>query len=137
MSRSVVVGINPGEPVPEAIQPTTVLASAARTATESSADQNNIGYRGLHVVVDVTADPGTASVTFTIQGKDPVSGNYYTLLESAAVNSVSTTVLRVFPGATASANTAANDGIPATWRVTATHADAQSITYSVAALPLL
>ena len=131
------IGTGPSQIVPGDIQPVTVLASAARTATVSSADQNNVGYSGLHVVIDATVDPGTASVTFTVEGKDPVSGEYYTLLASAAVASVSTTVLRVFPGATAAANTVANDGIPSVWRVTATHADAESITYSVAALPIL
>lgn len=110
----------------------TVLASAARTATVASADQYNPdGWRGLHLVIDATAITATPSVVFTIQGKDPVSGQYYTILASAAVTAVSTTVLRVFPGATAAANTVANDTLPAIWRVNAVHGDADSITYSV------
>lgn len=117
----------------------TVLASAARTASTNNTaglgDITNSGYRGVHVVIDATAGSG-ASVVFTIEGKDAVSGKYYTILASAAVAASGTTVLKVFPGATASANAAANDCIPAVWRVKAVAADATSLTYSVAAAPL-
>jgi len=111
----------------------TLLASAARTATTNSGDIANQNFRGVHVVIDVTVDPAAASVVFTIQGKDPLSGKYYTILASAAVAAVGTTVLRVFPGSTVTANAAANDGLPRVWRVLATHADGDSITYSVGA----
>lgn len=106
---------------------------AARTATTNSGDLDNGQHRGLHVVIDVTAASATPSVVFTIQGKDEVSGQYYTLLASAAITGVGTTVLRVYPGLTAAANLVANDVLPKTWRVLATHADADSITYSVGA----
>ncbi len=134
--RSVVVGTDPGTPIPGELAPITILASAARTATTNGDDQFNGGARGVHVVIDATAATATPSVVFTIQGKDPVSGQYYTLLASAAITGVSTTVLRVFPGATVAANTVANDCLPGVWRVIATHADADSITYSVGASPL-
>lgn len=107
--------------------------SAARTATTNSGDLDNGQHRGLHVVIDVTAVSATPSVVFTIQGKDEVSGAYYTLLASAAITGTGTTVLRVYPGLTASANLVANDVLPKTWRVLATHADSDSITYSVGA----
>lgn len=110
-----------------------LLASAARTATTNSGDKPNEGYRGVHVVIDVTASAATPSVVFTIQGKDPVSGQYYTLLASAAVTGTETRVLRVFPGATNSNNLVANDQLPSIWRVLATAADADSLTYSVSA----
>lgn len=108
-----------------------ILASAARTATNNSVDLQNLLHRGVHLVIDVTAVAATPSVVFTIQGKDPLSGQYYTILASAAVTATGTTVLRVFPGATAAANTVANDWLPQTWRVLATHGDADSITYTV------
>lgn len=111
----------------------TLLASAARTATVNTADQTNYGFRGLHVIIDATAASLTPSVVFTIQGKDSLSGKYYTILASAAVTGISTTILRVFPGATASANVTANDQLPTTWRVNCVHADTDSITYSVGA----
>jgi hypothetical protein len=110
-----------------------LLASAARTATTNSGDQSNEGYRGVHVVIDATASAATPSVVFTIQGKDPVSGQYYTILASTAVTGAETRVLRVFPGATGSNNLVANDQLPSVWRVLATAADADSLTYSVSA----
>lgn len=111
----------------------TILASAARTATHNTADLVNHNGRSLHLVIDTTAIAATPSVVFTIQGKDEVSGQYYTILASAAITSVSTVILRVGPGLTAAANLVANDVLPRTWRVLVTHGDADSITYSVGA----
>lgn len=109
----------------------TLLASVARTASVNTDDQFNVGHRGCHLVIDATASAATPSVVFTIQGKDPASGKYYTILASAAVTGVSTTVLRVFDGATPAANLAANDVLPAVWRVSAVAGDADSLTYSI------
>jgi hypothetical protein len=113
-------------------QPITLLASAARTATHSTADVTNQGHRGLHLVIDATAAAATPSVVFTIQGKDEVSGQYYTILASAAVTGVSTTVLKVYPGITVAANLSVADVLPRVWRLNVAHADADSLTYSVA-----
>lgn len=115
----------------------TIFASAARTATVNGDDQINDGGKGLHVVIDCTADPGTASVVFTVQGKDEVSAKYYTIIASAAITGTGTTVLRVYPGLTAAANTVVSDVLPRVWRVIATHADAESLTYSVGASVIL
>ncbi len=111
----------------------TPFASAARTATGNSGDLDNGQHRGLHLVIDATAATSTPSVVFTIQGKDETSGQYYTILASAAVTGISTTVLRVYPGLTAASNLVANDVLPKTWRVLATHGDSDSLTYSVGA----
>ena len=110
-----------------------LLASAARTATVATADQPNPENRGVVVIIDVTASAATPSVVATIQGKDEVSGQYYTILASAAITGTETRVLRVFPGATAATNLVANDVLPSTWRVNLVHADTDSITYSVGA----
>ena len=53
----------------------------------------------------------------TLQGKDPVSGQYYTILASAALASTGLTVLKVYPGLTAAANTVVNDVMPTIYRV--------------------
>lgn len=113
----------------------TVLASAARTATPDTQEFELVGHSasGLHVVIDVTAVTLTPSVTVNVSGVDRVSGKTYTLIESAAITAIGTTVLKVGPGLTAAANTVANDIVPSVIRVTATHADADSITYSVGA----
>jgi hypothetical protein len=116
-------------------EPITVFPSAARTATPASAT-----YRvargnadGLIVVIDATAVTSTPSVVFTIVGVDEVSGKTWTVLASAAVTTVSTTVLRVNPSLTGVTNQTAKDLVPTYFRVTAVHGNANSITYSVAA----
>jgi len=117
----------------DAGQTLTVFSSSARTATEASARINNPGYRGLHLIIDVTAVTLTPSVTFTIQGYSPLGDDYYTILASAAVTATGQTILRVYPGLTEAANSKASDVLPAVWRVNAVHGDTDSITYSVAA----
>jgi hypothetical protein len=111
-----------------------VFASTARTATSASdVFANQHGHRGLDLVIDCTASADTPSVVFTLQGYNPLGDDYYTILASAAVTGAATTVLRVFPGSTAAANTVANFQLPGLWRVNAVHADGDSITYSVGA----
>lgn len=115
----------------------TVLASAVRAATNQSTDQVNYNARGLHVVFDITVAPGVDSVTATIQGKDPVSDKYYTVLAGAAQTAVGTVVMRVYPGLAAAANLVANDVLPRTWRVNVAHSGAGNFTYSVGASLIL
>lgn len=107
------------------------IASEARTATNNSGDLTNSFHKGCHVIIDVTATADTPSVVPTIQGKDSVSGKYYTLLVGAAITTTGTTVLRVYPDLAPSANLIADDIVPSKFRVLMTHADADSITYSV------
>ena len=117
----------------------TLLASAARTVTTDTADQTNYNGRGAHVVVDVTAASGTApTLTITIQGKDSVSGQYYTVLQSVAITAIGTYVFRVYPGETVAANLAASDILPRTWRVDcAIGGTTPSFTFSVGASNIL
>ena len=110
-----------------------ILSSKARTATESSVVQKSRDFDGIHVIIDVTAVTATPSVVPTIEGYDPISGKYYTLLTGVAITATGTTVLKVFPNATAVANVSVNDFVPLNFRVTMTHGDADSITYSVSA----
>lgn len=112
----------------------TLYASQARTATPTDFNpQNNRFARGVDVIIDMTVVPGVDTVTFTIEGYDQASQKWYTILASAALVAIATTVLRVFPGATASANAAANAALPVGWRVRATHSAGTSFTYSVGA----
>lgn len=107
-----------------------LLASAARTATISSPDQTNYNGRGAHVILAVTAASDSPSIVLKIEGKD-AAGNYYTLLEGAAVTGTSTNIYKVMPWIAAVANVSAPDLVPRTWRVTVTHGDTDSITYGV------
>lgn len=112
-------------------QDLTIFASATRTATPTAVIVTNYNARGLHLVINVTSVTSTPSVVFTIEGRDILSGEYYTILASAAITGTGTTVLRVYPGLGASANLIANDILPRTINIKAVHGDADSITYSV------
>ncbi len=93
-------------------------AGAAPAGTYVSADQKNLTHRGLALYVNISALTGTGpTVTVTIQGRDPVSGQYFTLLASAALGAVGFTRMLVYPGVPATANLADNDALPGTWRV--------------------
>src|ERR1041385_5303172 len=62
----------------------TLLASAARTATITSADQTNTNGRRLLLTIDVSAQAG-GSVTPSLQIQDPgPSGNWVTVWTAAA-----------------------------------------------------
>ncbi len=110
-----------------------ILPSLARTATVTGDDIKNLLSRGLHLIIDVTAVTATPSVVPKIQGKDPISGKYYDLITGAAITATGTTVLKVFPSATAATNLAVNDFLPAVFRVVMTHGNANSATYSISA----
>lgn len=110
-----------------------LLASAARTASINSPNQNNYNASGVIITIDVTAIVTAPSVTFTVKYFDTLSTKWVTLLTSAAITTVSTTTLKIRPGLTAVANLVANDVLPRIWRLEAVHANANSITYSCSA----
>lgn len=110
----------------------TYLTSAARTATVNSADFTNYNARGLHAIINVTSITSTPSIIPFIQGKDPISGTYYDILEGNPITTTGINILKVYPGIAAVVNASANDLLPRTYRVRVTHADTDSITYSVA-----
>lgn len=93
-----------------------LAALVGATASGNSADQTNYNGKGVKVVINITAITA-GSLTVIIRAKDPVSGQYYTVLSSAALTATGTTVLTVYPGLPASANVSANDVMPRTWRV--------------------
>ena len=107
-----------------------IFASAARTATSSVTVPVGECSQGLFFI-NVTAVALTPSVVFTIAGVSPNGDATYTILASAAITGTGLTVLRVSPHLTAAANTIAKDILPSAIKVTATHADTDSITYSV------
>lgn len=106
-----------------------LMASAARTATSTVSFVS--GSLGCLLFINVTASAATPSVVFTLQGVDPGSDVAYTILASAAITGAGQTILRVHPELTAAANTIAKDMLPQGLKLVATHADADSITYSV------
>lgn len=109
----------------------TLLASAARTTTQTSADLTNYNARGIMVTLDVTNVAASPSVTVTINGKDPASGKYFLLLSGAAVTTAVTNTYTVYPGATVTANVSASTVLPRTFQIVVTANNANSGTYSV------
>jgi hypothetical protein len=107
-----------------------LLASAARTTTQTSSDISNLNERGIVVILDVTI-AGTGSITLTIQGKDSTSGTYYTILTGSAVTTMSTNVYRIYPGVTAVGAATVQDHLPALFRIIVTSNNPNAIEYSV------
>jgi len=96
-----------------------LLTSGVVTANGNSFDAINYRSRGVKLFISTgTFGASESTMTVTIQGKDPVSGSYYSILTSAALTASTFSVLTVYPGLTAAANVTANDILPKTWRVT-------------------
>jgi hypothetical protein len=106
-----------------------IFASAARTATTSAtiACKSRAGL----FFINITAVTGSPSIVFTISGVDPIAGDTYTILASAAKTGTGKTILRVSENIAASANLIAQDMLPAALKITATHGTADSVTYSM------
>jgi hypothetical protein len=99
----------------------TPYASAARTATPTAVVINARNYTKLRLVMDATAVTSTPSVTVTVEVFDTASGKWCTLLTSSAIATVSTNILTLVEGLTGQV------------RITCTHGNANSITYSLGA----
>lgn len=108
-----------------------LLASGARTTTQTSADLTNYNGRGISVVLDVTNIAAAPSVTVTINMKDTTSGKYKLLLAGAAVTTAVTNRYVVYPGLTAAANAVASDHLGRVFQIVVTANNANSGTYSV------
>ncbi len=108
-----------------------VFASGARTASPDPVIVPTEGAAGVYIVVEVTADPASASVVFNFDLYDPPSETDVTILDSAAVNSVSSNIYKISPALTASANLTSDEHVPPLLKISPVHADSDSITYSV------
>ena len=125
-----------------------LLASAARTATPTAIELDTGQFTepgssrsftkinaneliNLHITIDVTAVALTPSVQVAIEAFDDASGKYYSLLAAiAAITGVGTTTLKIGENIASAAGLAAQDFIPKKVRISFTHADTDSITYS-------
>lgn len=100
----------------------TIYASAARTATPTALVFNMSQRTKLRLFVDATAITSTPSVVVTVDVQDPTSGKYMNVLTASAITAVSSTALALI------------DGLTGLVKVTVTHGNANSITYSIGAL---
>lgn len=107
-----------------------LLPSAVRTATNISGDIIRTTQKAVHIILVISAVPGTDTVTPKVQGKDAL-GNYYDVLVGTAISTTGTTVLKLGLGGGVIASGAAADMIPDVYRVVLTHSAGSSFTYSV------
>lgn len=99
---------------------TVSMMTLTAQATNKTGDDTDCAIaKGAVITVDITAITA-GNVVITVEGKDEVSGKYYTILTSAALAAVATTVLRIYPGLVAVANVTVNDVLPTKFRVRAT-----------------
>lgn len=75
-------------------------------------------------------------MTLNIEGKNPATGAYYTILAGAAITTNMVNVYTVFPLAAVVANVSANDELPAIWRLRVVANNGNPATYTVG-FPLL
>lgn len=94
-----------------------VTLTAAGAGTTNSDDQTNYYGKGAVLGINISAKSGTIAVTVAIQGKDFVSGQYYTICQSASLTSAAFSTLSTYPGQTTTANVACALPLPLTWRV--------------------
>jgi hypothetical protein len=117
---------------------TEIFASAARTASPTSVEFYVADHSSALLVVDVTAGAATPSVVPSIEGYDPVSGNWFQLHENiSAITSTSAATYSYLLGnfeeteGTGGHDMILNGALTRRCRVKMTHADADSLTYSV------
>ena len=113
----------------------TVLSSALRSATTNSDELENDGYRGVRLIVDISAEDGAVTLTPKIQAIDHLSGNAVDLPGAAftGLTATGTYMLTVYPGIAETANETVDDILPKRWRVAATMSGSTSMTYSISA----
>lgn len=109
----------------------TAYETRARTATPTSYSIYTRGAVGVIIYISATAAAATPSVVATVDGYDPVSATWYNILTATAITGITTKRLVIAPGVTVTANLTAATVLPDTIRIVMTHADADSITYSV------
>lgn len=88
-------------------------------ATYNSSDLKAANAKRAHIVIDVTNVGGAGTLDVLVQGKDPVSGKYYTILDFAQITTVTVVAGKIAPGIPAAAGLAVDDALPAEFRVNA------------------
>jgi hypothetical protein len=111
----------------------TLLASAARTTTVSTAVQTNYNGRGAHLILDITT-AGTGNLILILVGQYPPVGVTRVVASSTTITTTGRTMIELYPGigaATSEANFRISGALPRTWWAGVNHSDASSWTYSL------
>lgn len=109
----------------------TAFASAARTATPTAYSFSPGRCRALRVVIDTTAAGTSPSTVPTVEGLDSATGKWTALITGAAITAVGTVALEVGLGVAAVANLAAGKPLADSMRISMTHGNGTSHTYTV------
>ena len=117
----------------------TLLASAARTATTTSADQTNYNARGVVLFLNVTAVSGTGGLQTRLRYIDPISATQQYASVAPTVVTATGLFIYVFYVGAAAGNVAAATSLvlPRDWAASVVHGDASSYTYSLGYATLL
>lgn len=112
------------------------LVSAVRTTTQTVVGILNTFGRGVHVLLNVTANASVAGLTVIIEGQDSGSGTFYPIASaSVAITGTGMVVLKIYPGITVAAasatGVAVSDVLPRNWRIRIVAGDASNVTYSL------
>lgn len=95
----------------------TAMTLTGATSNQNGADQTNLYYRGTVCFVNISSITG--SVIISIRNKDSVSGGIVSLLSSASISTTGTTIMYVYPGMTATANSKQDALLARTWNLNA------------------
>ena len=106
-----------------------LIPSGVITSTTRATVSNDTPLTHGQIIVNVSARTA-GSITPSIEGYDPASETWYTILTGSAISSVSQNVLQVGPNFAATANVSVNTILPAVWRITLTSSSA-NLTASV------
>lgn len=123
----------------------TVIASAARTAGLTSADQTNYNARGMLLVLRITSASGAGGIQFRVFYNDSAAqlGLFNAPMPSTAITATGRYGVLIYPGLaqnTLPTTLASGDflaaytlnfALPRTWRVATTHGNADSYTYQM------
>lgn len=106
-----------------------ILPSAARTANTLSGELEAVDVRNSVFFISVTDLAGTPSIVVSVQCKNPVTGDFIDVAAATVISSVSENIFKV--GVDLGITTDANIFLSNPYKVMVTHADTDSITYSV------
>ena len=128
-----------GTPLLLANSESELLASAARTADTSTPEQVNSAYKGVLLLLRITAVSGTGGLILRLETREEggstwaVMSNNYTAITATGLH-----VFVMYPGgSSAPAGAVAFSGVlPYRWRVRVQHSDGSSYTYSLRAVLL-
>jgi hypothetical protein len=105
-------------------------SAVVTTTTNTNSVNNTPPLTQGHIIVNVSART-SGSITPSIEGYDPASTTWYTILTGTAISAVGQAVLKVGPAFTVAANVSVADMLPQIWRVKLTAAASTSLTASV------